>query len=127
MSAAAEIERRFRRWAELEVEGDLDAWTEFIAEDAVIQPPGEPHVHGRDSIRAYAAAFFELPIAVMEPTDQRVYVSESEDLAVNLGGLRMVLDNDDGPQELDLKCMAVWQKQDGEWKIVANTWSPNTS
>jgi ketosteroid isomerase-like protein len=121
------IPLRFHEWADLEVTGDLDAWAEFLSEDVELLPPGEPSIRGMEKVREYAAAFFELPISVMKPEEQRVIVSESGDLAVNFGNLRMVLENPEGATELDLKCLAVWRRIGGEWRIVANTWSSNTS
>ena len=119
------IEQRFRDWADLEVKGDLDAWSQFVAEDAVLQPPGEPEVRGLAAIRDYAAKFFELPIVVMEPGELPVVVSQSLDLAYNVGNLKMVLDNPDGKVEFDMKSTAIWRKIDGTWKITVNSWSSN--
>ena len=127
LSAADAIRRLFNRWAEFEVEGDIDGWASLIAEDVELLPPGEPAVRQKESVRDYAVQFFKLPISAMEPGAQRVIVSQSGDLAVNFGNLRMVLDNPKGPLELDMKCLAVWRKFDGKWLIVANTWSSNRS
>lgn len=120
------VEQRFREWADLEVKGDLNAWSQFVAEDAVLQPPGEPEVRGLAAIRDYAAKFFELPIVGMEPGELTVVVSESGDLAYNAGNLKMTLDNPQGILELDLKSTAIWRKIDGSWKIILNSWSSNT-
>lgn len=122
---ASEIERLFRRWAALEVDGDLDAWLELVAEDAVLQPPGEPAVEGKSAIRAYASRLFELPIVRMEPGSLTTWVSESADLACIFGGLDMALEDESGREEQRIECLAVWRKVDGRWKVAVNSWSPN--
>ena len=119
------IEKRFREWAALEVKKNLDAWLQFVAEDAILQPAGEPQVRGKAAIRDYAAKFFELPIALMEPGNQTVFISESSDLAYNAGSLKLVLDNPDAKLEMDMKCTAIWRKVAGEWQVVLNSWSLN--
>ena len=126
-SSQAEIQDLFRRWADLEVTGDLKAWLEFVADDAVFQPPGEPAVEGKAAIREYAAAFFKLPIVQMEPGSLQIHVSASGDLACNYGPLKMVLEDENGRVEHDLKCLAIWKKDNGRWKITANSWSMNAA
>ena len=119
------IKKSFREWGDLEVKGDLDAWLKFVADDAILHPAGEPEVHGKAAIREYAAKFFQLPIVLMEPGELTVFVSESSDLAYNVGSLKMVLDNPDGKVDLDMKCTAIWRKISGEWRIALNSWSSN--
>ena len=94
--AKAEIDSLFRRWADLEVTGDLEAWLEFVADDAVLQPPGESPVEGKAAIGEYAAAFFKLPIVKMEPGALRIHVSASGDLACNYGPIKMALEDESG-------------------------------
>jgi ketosteroid isomerase-like protein len=57
----------------------------------------------------------------MEPGDLTVVVSESSDLAYNVGGFRMVLDNPDGKVEFDMKCTVIWRESDGAWKVAVNS------
>lgn len=120
------IENRFREWAALEVKKDLRTWLRFLADDAVLQPAGEPEVRGKAAIEAYAAKFFELPIEIMEPGPQTVVVGASSDLAFNAGPLRIVLDSPNGKIELDMKSAVIWRKVGGEWKIALNSWSANS-
>lgn len=126
--ATREIERLFRRWTALEVEGDLDAWLAMVADDAVLQPAGEPAVVGKPAIREYASDFFEMPIVKMEPGPLRVHVGTGGDLACLYGPIVMALEDESGTaREQDLKCMAVWKNEDGQWKLTANSWSANSS
>lgn len=126
--ATREIEQLFRRWVDLEVEGDLDEWLTMVTDDAVFQPAGEPAVEGKPAIREYASDYFEMRIVKMEPGPLRVHVGAAGDLACLYGPLAMALEDENGiTTEHSLKCMAVWRNEDGQWKITANSWSMNSS
>ena len=62
---------------------DFAAWTALFLEDAVVNPPNEPAVKGREAIRAWLEKF--------PPTTEfklnNVYVEGREDLAYVLGDL----------------------------------------
>ena len=116
-SEAEVVESLFRHWAELEVKKDLEAWLELVADDAVLQPAGEPAIVGKNAIRDWFVRFFEIPVSAMEPGPLTVFVSESGDLACNYGNLRMVVDGPGGPVN---RCVneirrqpPVWSSRDG--------------
>lgn len=122
-NARAEVEERFKAWADTEVDGDVEAWLQFLAEDVVLQPNNHPPVHGKASAREFFADFFQTPVSVMEPQNTQVVVSESGDVAANFGDLRVMFENSD--QELTMKSAVVWRKQGADWKVVLNSWSTN--
>ena len=78
-------------------------------------------------MRAYATTFFYLPIVTVEPGDLTIFLSDSGDLACHLGILNFVRDEENGRFEYDYKSMVTWRKEAGQWKVVANSWSPNTA
>lgn len=119
------IERLHGDWADAEVAKDVDASLAFMTDDAVLQPPNAPPIQGREAIRDFYIAMFELPIVSMTMGPTTVVVSESGDVAADWGILTLVLDNDQGPVTDTLKFMAVWERHDGAWKVAANSWSSN--
>lgn len=121
----AEIEARYRRWSQCEVDGDLDTWLGFVAPDVVQHPPGEAALVGEAACKEWNAAFFELPIVEIEAIDHRVHVSAEHDMACNVGDLRVVLDGATGRETHAMKAIAVWRKVDDVWQVVANSWSAN--
>jgi uncharacterized protein (TIGR02246 family) len=123
---AAIIEDMHGRWADAEVAKDLEMTLSFLGEGAVLQPPGQSPVQGPDALRSFYEGFFAAPLTSMTMHSTHVDVSESGDLAYIVGALDLVMETDDGPASIQFKFLAVYKKQDGEWKVVANSWSSNT-
>ena len=101
-----------------EVAQDTEAALAFWAEDAIAQPAGAPQVQGHDALRALYGEFFG-PLKEFESTTSHREVSQGGDLAYEYGVNRMVLAGPDG-DVLDVgKYLAVWKKIDGEWFVIA--------
>jgi ketosteroid isomerase-like protein len=90
-----------------------------------LQAANAPPIQGLEAIRQFYVAMFQLPIVALTMGPTTVVVSETGDVAVNWGILTAVLNAKHGPVTDTLKFMAVWQRHDGQWKVVANSWSSN--
>ena len=75
------VESLFRHWTELEVKKDMEPWLELVADDALLQPAGDPAIVGKSAIRDWFVRFFEIPVSAMDPGALTVFVSESGDPA----------------------------------------------
>ena len=107
-------------WAAAETSNNTDSAMAFLWEDATMQPPNAPEVHGHAAIRAGYESVRFVSVSV-GPTDVRA----SGDLAAIWGPLTVVIQGPAGPITLDQKFVAVWQRRDGKWKVVQNSWSDN--
>lgn len=108
-----------QQWAAAARTGDAQALTNLYANDAVINAPGTPRVTGRDEISAFFAQMVsEGPYENTISTDE-VIVSESGDLAVELGSFTDPSGNG--------KYVGVWKNVGGEWKLFIDTWNMNGS
>jgi uncharacterized protein (TIGR02246 family) len=106
-----------------EASQDAELSTSFYARDAISQPSGSPQVEGRDAIRELYGHFFSGMLKDFESATTHIDVAASGDLAYEYGINRMVLNGPDGDL-LDVgKYLAVWKKIDGEWYIVALSYS----
>ena len=114
-------------WAATYNSGDAAALTAMYWEDAVIQPPGVPAAAGADAIRAY----FEADIAGAKaagltmniPEAGAVYVSG--DLAFDAGSWSAT---DASGATVDTgNYIGVYQKRDGEWRYIRDTWNSDSS
>jgi uncharacterized protein (TIGR02246 family) len=110
-------------WADAYNAQDADKLASMYWEDAVLQPPGAPAVAGRDAIRAFLAtdsantrgAGFTMNIP--EAGD----VDVSGDLAYEAGHFTVT---DAGGAVVDQgKYLGVFQKRDGQWLYVHDTWN----
>lgn len=108
-----------RDWAAAEASNDDDAVMEFIADDAVMQPPHAPEIRGADAIRALYETVFFNSLEVHELT-----AKVSGDLAVVWGSFAADVVIDGVGQMVDEnKFVAVLERRDGAWKAIENTWN----
>lgn len=98
--------------------GDFDAWAAFYTEDAVIMPPGQPAIRGRDAIKAWGEAF----PTIVEWTPDRVEVDGRGDLAYVRATFSMTVEVGEAePVSEKGKYLEIWRKQpDGSWLIAVD-------
>ena len=106
--------------AALDVEGALM----FYAEDAIIQPAGAPQIRGHESIaRMYRQFFEDSQLKEFYAKGSHITVSQSGDLAYEIGVNRTILTGPQGDLLSNGKYLIVWKKIDGEWLVVVLTFS----
>ena len=112
-----------RQWAEAVEERDLDSIVALFADDGRIMPPNAEAVSGRDSIEKTWRAILDLPELDFSfaPTD--VSVSESGDMGYVLGTYRLMYKGEDGTVQDAGKYVDVWEKIDGDWKVMVETYN----
>ena len=123
----AAVRARSEGIAAAEAAQDTEAALAFWAPDAVAQPAGAPQVQGHDAIRALYGQFFGSgQLKDFEGTASHLVVSQGGDLAYEYGVNRMVLSGPEGDL-LDVgKYLGVWQKIEGEWYVVALSFTSDT-
>lgn len=121
-SEIAVLEDRMEAAVEANDPGALAA---LFAEDAVELPPNRPRRIGRDAIRERYVAFLgSTPDALVRLTTDRVEVSESGDLAWEVGSARETGTGPDGvPHDVVAKYLVVWERVPGGWRIAARMFS----
>ena len=109
-------------WSQALQSKDLDRVISNYAEDASFLPPDEPIVQGRENIRAWFTKRVSLPgySATFAPTT--IVVSQSGDMAYEIGTFRVTLNDESGkPVTYTGKHLVTWGKRDGHWKVVAES------
>ena len=103
-----------------EVAFDVPEALEYWAEDAIMQPAGSPLIKGKKAIRELYEQYFESGLLrEFSGVSSHLEMADSGDLAYEYGVNRMVLAGDDHDL-LDVgKYLAVWKKINGEWLVVA--------
>jgi|SRR5579864_3447040 len=120
--AAEIIQQTGNDWARHWNAKQLDKVVEIYSEDAVYLPPHHAALHGRDAIREY----LEGPLfhGVTDLKFEVTYIKESGDLAYDVGRYSMTVPQQDGSKKADRgKYLAVWRREKGTWKLVADSWS----
>ena len=85
-------------------------------------PPHHAAVHGREAIYEY----LKTPIrhGVRNLTYEVTFIKHSGDLAYDVGRYTMLVPREGGKHQDKGKYLTVWRRQpNGEWLIVADTWS----
>ena len=118
----AAIRNTHAAYHEVALDKDWDAVVTYYTTDAVIMPPNQPAVHGRDAIRDWYASFppvteVELPIVEIDGRGDIAYVRGTY-------ALTMVIEGAPEPITDTGKNLAIWRKQeDGSWKIAVDTFN----
>jgi uncharacterized protein (TIGR02246 family) len=109
-------------WAKHWNAKQLDKVVEIYSEDAVYLPPHHAAVHGRDAIRDYLRG--PLANGATNLKFEVTYIKQSGDLAYDVGRYSMTVPQADGSNKADRgKYLAVWRREKGTWKLVADSWS----
>ncbi|MDE3244930.1 MAG: DUF4440 domain-containing protein [Acidobacteriota bacterium] len=120
----AAVRKRYSDWVQAEKRRDLEAAMSFLAPDAVVQGGDTPAIKGIEAARGLWREIFNIPYTDMVDTEPRiVVVSKSGDMAYDAGNFKIILPGPHGPTEVRAKSLVVWQKLDGQWKAVVNTFS----
>lgn len=109
-----------------EEQRDLEGAMAFIAPQAVFQPPGLAPVEGREAIRRfYEQQWFTLPYGEISGEARTIVVAASGDLAYLDGRSHLVLEVSGEEVRSEGKYLAVWQRLEGQWRLVAISWTAN--
>jgi len=121
-SVEQHISKIGEQWARNWNAGDLDKLIQAYAPEAVYMPPHHAAVHGRDAIYEY----LKMPMShgIGELTYEVTFVKHSGELAYDVGRYTMSVPREGGKRQDRGKYLTVWRHQlNGEWLIVADTWS----
>jgi uncharacterized protein (TIGR02246 family) len=110
-------------WAAAFNAGDADALAAMYWDDAVLQPPGAPSATGRAAIREFLAADSAAARAAGMTMNipEAGAVDVSGDLAYEAGTYSVT---DSSGATVDTgKYIGVFQKRDGKWLYIRDTWN----
>jgi uncharacterized protein (TIGR02246 family) len=106
--------------------GDAEGLVTLYAPDAMVLAPGMPLAQGTDAVRSVWQQMFAAgpPTGVSLDT-QKVVVSESGDMAYQVGTFSMTIPGPDGSTVTETgKFVTIHEATEGgEWKIVVDTWN----
>ena len=114
------VEQVWHDLCEADKSKNLDHIIDHFSDDVIFHVSGFPPMEGKDALRDFIQA--ELLDDLKWGID-RTEVSESGDLAYDLGTTVAYLNGPDGPFEDHQKYLFVWKKIDGKWKAVAGHFS----
>jgi uncharacterized protein (TIGR02246 family) len=114
-------------WSRAVAAKDADKSASFYAENGTLLAPGAPIASGKDAIRKTWAGLMATPGFALSFTPNTINVSQSGDLAYELGTYSLTTNDKRGkPQTVKANYVVVWGKQaDGSWKALVD--APTTT
>ena len=121
----AAVRKADAKWVKAAQTKRVDDWVAFYSDDAVVLPPNDKTVTGKDSIRKPIGDLLGLPNLSISWAPTKVEVAKSGDLAYLYGTYQLSATGPDGKSMDDHgKNLEIWKKQaDGNWKCIVDTWS----
>ena len=112
------------QWSKTAGARDLDGTVGYYSDDAVLLPPNEPIVAGKQAIRASWVSLLSPNIALAWQAN-KVDVARSGDLAYVVGSYTLTTRDAEGKPVMDRgKTIEVFKKEaDGSWKVVADMYN----
>ena len=111
-------------WAQAAQSKDPDKASSFYADDASMLPAGGPIVTGKAQLRETWAHFMATPGYALEFAPTKIVVSKSGDMAYDIGTTKFTMNDANGKPQTDVgKYVVVWQKRNGKWMAVVDTFN----
>ncbi len=106
-------------WSKAALARNLDKTVSYYSDDAIVLPPNEAAITGKDNIRNLWKGFLDSLTSISWNTT-RVEVAKSGDMAVTTGAYEMAMK--DGMKDHGKYC-EVWEKKGGTWKVATDMFS----
>jgi uncharacterized protein (TIGR02246 family) len=121
----AELMQASRNWASTVSSGNLDSMVSYWADDAVVMPPGEAALVGKEAIRGYVAGMLAVPRFSITWEPEQAEVSVSGDMGYLVERNTATFTDSTGTRQTHLsKAITIWRKNpEGQWKCVVDGWS----
>jgi ketosteroid isomerase-like protein len=123
MSGPAEIPHQ--RVLEASRSGDIDGLMALFSDDAVMMPPNDTTLYGKDEIQAWWQEYFQwFQITSSIETDRDITIADNQ--AFHRAAISIVISPRRGGSQIrdELRSLTVWrQDHGGPWKISHQMWN----
>lgn len=110
-------------WNEAIATGDVGAITALYARDGYVAPPGADRVQGHEGLEQFWAGLVSFPELDMTIVPAEIQIARAGDLAYESGSYTMSFAAGEARAEDHGKYVVVWEKQDADWKVVADVFN----
>jgi ketosteroid isomerase-like protein len=117
---------RDAEWANLAASNqDVEKLVSYWTDDALVIPPGQPAVEGKDALRAFVKESQGVPGFRIHWVSSHVTFSNDGRLAYMRGTNETTLNGPDGkPMTILGRAITVWRKDpDGQWRCAVDIWN----
>ena len=105
--------------------GDIDTLVSLVADDAVVMPPNDTTIYGRDEWRGWWEEYYQyFAVAAISESEREVAVNG--DFVIERSGYMAAVAPVSGGSRIrdDGRFLTIWKRQaDGSWKIWRMMWN----
>ncbi len=104
---------------------DVDEELSYMAEDAILIPPKEPLIEGKEVLEALIKDMKKTEWDLGKPGRgvRTLEISASGDLAYDIGKYDIVNKTPDGPVRSKGHFVTLYKKIEGQWKFTGQIWN----
>jgi ketosteroid isomerase-like protein len=117
---------RDAEWAALAAEGrDVELILSYWTDDAVMLPPGQPAIIGKEALRHYVQTSLQLPGFMITWTSTDVKFSPDANLAYMFSRNAVTMNGLDGTAITTKgRAVTIWRREfDGQWRCAVDIWN----
>jgi ketosteroid isomerase-like protein len=117
---------RDAQWAQLAAANqDVEKIIAYWSDDAIVIPPGQPPIEGKDALRQFVTASQKIPGFRIHWVSDHVSFSPDGNVAYMRGANETTVTGPDGkPITIPGRGITVWRKgSDGQWRCVVDIWN----
>lgn len=111
------------QWLELVAKKDAPGTADLYAEDGSILAPGAPIMTGRQAVEGMWKNLFAIPGFGLTFSTTSLKLSDSKDMAVDIGTYALATGEGDAKKEQKGKYVVTWVKNDGQWQVYTDMFS----
>ena len=114
-----------RDWAASVAGGNVDSMLSYWSDDAMVLPPDQPAVVGKEAIRGFISGMLAIPGFAITWEPEQATISPSGDMAYLIERNSASFTDSTGTRVTQLgRAVTIWRKNaDGQWKCVVDTWN----
>lgn len=102
---------------------DVEKEASYFTEDAFVIPPNGPPVIGALELKKLCEEMVKTEVLSKSGGPMRVVVSESGDLAYDIGSYRIVNKGEKGPVAEEGYFLTIYKKVNDRWKFEGQIWN----
>ena len=123
--SAGPTEIPYQRILEASRSGDIDGLMTLFADDAVVMPPNDTTLYGKDEIRAWWQEYFQwFQISSSIETDSDLTIAEDQAFHRAVISVVIVPKRGDSRIQDEVRTLTVWRQNIvGDWKISHQIWN----
>jgi uncharacterized protein (TIGR02246 family) len=113
-------------WATVAAEGqDVERILSYWTDDAVMLPPGQPAIIGKEALRHYVETSLKIPGFRITWTSTDVKFSPDANLAYMFSRNAVTTKGPDGtPITTKGRAVTIWRREfDGQWRCAVDIWN----